>query len=179
MKDRKEENKKYYLKHKQERLEYQKQYYVENSKTRIEYTHLYNSQNKEKIAVRQSNYQKEHRKELNKKSSERKNKNPLLKIKCNLHNTLIHSIKKDKHNKCSNIVKALGCSIEDFKLYLSSQFKDGMTFNNHGEWEIDHIIPISQANDYETIIKLFHYTNLQPLWKEENHKKGSKVYFSR
>ena len=54
-----------------------------------------------------------------------------------------------------------------------------MTLENHGhgvgKWNIDHIIPISFAKTEEEIYKLNHYTNLQPLWWEENMAKGKKI----
>jgi hypothetical protein len=72
----------------------------------------------------------------------------------------------------------LGCTINEFIQHLQNQFTEGMTFENHGQgkgyWNIDHIIPISSAKTEEEIYKLNHYTNLQPLWWEENMAKGSK-----
>lgn len=56
-----------------------------------------------------------------------------------------------------------------------------MDFNNHGStadcWQIDHKIPISSAKTEEEIIKLSHYTNLQPMWWEENNKKSNKLIY--
>ena len=50
-----------------------------------------------------------------------------------------------------------------------------MTWENKGAWHIDHIIPTCTAKTEEDLIRLNHYTNLQPLWAEENLKKGSKL----
>jgi len=60
---------------------------------------------------------------------------------------------------------------------LEHQFKEGMNWDNQGKWHIDHIIPLSSGNTEEEIIKLCHYTNLQPLWAIDNMKKGSKTPF--
>lgn len=80
--------------------------------------------------------------------------------------------------KSSKSLDILGCTIEDFIKHLQSLFTDGMTLENHGNceecWHIDHKIPISSAKIEEDIIKLNHYTNLQPLWRGDNLSKGNK-----
>lgn len=83
----------------------------------------------------------------------------------------------------SSILEYIGCTIEELKIYLEKQFyvhsKTGemMTWKNKGfcGWHIDHIIPLSSASNEEETIKLFHYTNLRPLWAEENWSKGAKI----
>ena len=70
----------------------------------------------------------------------------------------------------------LGASISEVWNHLEKQFQPGMTRKNHGLWHIDHIKPCA-AFDFsflEQQKKCFHYTNLQPLWAEDNIKKGSK-----
>ncbi len=63
--------------------------------------------------------------------------------------------------------------------HLEKQFKEGMTWENHGlyGWHIDHIIPCASFDltDLEQQKKCFHYTNLQPLWAKENLIKGVKI----
>jgi len=79
----------------------------------------------------------------------------------------------DKFNKFYNY---LGCTKEEFIEYFQQKFKEGMTWENHGEWHIDHIKPCASFNllDEEEQKKCFHYTNLQPLWASENLSKGCK-----
>ena len=52
-----------------------------------------------------------------------------------------------------------------------------MTWQNHTKkgWHIDHIIPLISAKNNQDIEKLMHYTNLQPMWAQENLKKGSQI----
>jgi hypothetical protein len=69
----------------------------------------------------------------------------------------------------------LGCTAMEFKVYLENQFAPGMSWENRSEWHIDHIIPISWADTEEDAIKLNHYTNLQPLWAEDNLRKSNKI----
>ena len=67
-----------------------------------------------------------------------------------------------------------GCSIQDLRLHLEQQFLPGMTWANYGEWEIDHIRPCAAFAD-KADPALWHFSNLQPLWKLENRSKGAKL----
>ena len=77
-----------------------------------------------------------------------------------------------KNNKTFNMI---GCSPEFLKEHLEKQFVDGMNWENRGDWHIDHILPLSSAQNEDEIYKLCHYTNLQPLWAEDNIKKSNKI----
>jgi hypothetical protein len=70
--------------------------------------------------------------------------------------------------KKSNTSVILGCEWETLKLHVESLFKLGMSWDNYGEWQIDHIVPCFTANNEDELIRLNHYTNLQPLWKSEH-----------
>jgi hypothetical protein len=82
--------------------------------------------------------------------------------------------------KSAHTKELLGCTSEECWKHLEKQFKSDatriMTRENYGEWEVDHIIPCSSfdLSDPEQQRKCFNYTNLQPLWKEENRKKYCK-----
>lgn len=81
---------------------------------------------------------------------------------------------KKKYTKKSVCCEILGIGWEGLKVYIENKFVDGMTWDNYGLWEYDHIIPISSAKNEEELIKLNHYTNFQPLWKEDNRSKSNK-----
>jgi len=66
---------------------------------------------------------------------------------------------------------------ENVKKYLSKQFQKGMSWDNYGEWHIDHIVPcasfdLTKESEQK---KCFHYTNLQPLWAKDNLSKGCRL----
>ncbi len=100
-----------------------------------------------------------------------------------LAKTIRQRIREDFKNnngtKAHKTKELLGCSIREAKEHLEKQFKEGMTWGNHGTsgWHIDHIIPCASFDltDHEQQKKCFHYTNLQPLWAKENISKGSKI----
>ena len=76
--------------------------------------------------------------------------------------------------KSASITELIGCTIEECRQHLENQFEDGMTWDNHGEWHIDHRRPCSSfdlVNEEEQRM-CFHYTNLQPLWATDNLSKS-------
>jgi hypothetical protein len=87
-------------------------------------------------------------------------------------------LKTQKSIKSSNTINLLGCSLEEARKHLESQFKEGMTWENHGNkgWHIDHIRPCASFDltDIEQQRDCFNYKNLQPLWWNENLSKGDK-----
>jgi len=89
-------------------------------------------------------------------------------------------LKNKNFKKDKSPIELIGCSISDLKFYLESQFKDGMSWENHGikGWHIDHIKPCSSFDltDIEQQKQCFHYTNLQPLWWKDNLLKGNKTF---
>ena len=70
----------------------------------------------------------------------------------------------------------MGCTPEELKRYLESKWLPGMTWKNHSlkGWHIDHIIPLDKAKNENDLKRLYHYTNLQPLWARENIIKSNK-----
>ena len=101
---------------------------------------------------------------------------PIFKLKQNTRSLIYTSFKRacnGKFNKSQRTQNILGCTIDEFIIHLQSKFVKGMTLENHGEWEIDHIKPISLALTEEEIYELNHYTNLQPLWRVDNRKKSN------
>lgn len=138
-------------------------------------------QNKERaIRFRQKNPNKIH--EYNKKARPRirkwkaeKYKNDIqYKLSKLLRDRLYHALASNI--KSSPTMELLGCSTEQLKIHLESQFKDGMSWNNWSfkGWHIDHIRPCSSfdLSDPAQQRECFHYTNLQPLWAMDNLKKS-------
>jgi hypothetical protein len=156
--------KKYYQANKQRLSDYTKEWRIKNK----EYSKEYYQKNKEKILL----YERVYRKEYYKK---RKSIDPLFKLSGNIRALISTSIKKRGYNKDSKTNNILGCTFEEFKLYLEKMFVNGMSWENYGEWHLDHIYPISLAKSEEEIIKLNHYTNFQPLWAEDNLRKGNRL----
>ena len=102
----------------------------------------------------------------------RKVNEPLFKLSLNIKALVYAAFKNRGFTKNTKTAEILGCSFEEFQSHIQKQFKGGMSWSNHGDWHIDHIIPVASAIDEEELYKLNHFSNLQPLWRDENLKKG-------
>lgn len=80
--------------------------------------------------------------------------------------------------KSIKTMQLVGCSVPQLRKHLESQFTDGMTWDNHGEWHIDHIKPCAafDLSNEDEQLQCFHYSNVQPLWADDNLKKGATWY---
>jgi hypothetical protein len=109
------------------------------------------------------------------RAKERYKIDELFRLKITMRARLYEILTRFKYPKRGSIFKYLGCDINALKAHLESQFKDNMSWNNYGEWHVDHIIPLASAKSEEELIALCHYTNLQPLWAIDNLKKSDKI----
>lgn len=90
--------------------------------------------------------------------------------------TLVKSALKRRASKASkSTVVLLGASIQTALAHIEGLFLAGMSWENHGEWHIDHITPLASAKNEDELTRLCHYKNLQPLWAKDNLSKGKKM----
>ena len=77
--------------------------------------------------------------------------------------------------KARPTMELLGCSADELRVHLERLFQPGMTWDNWGEWHVDHVRPIASfdLSTEEGQRAAFHYTNTQPLWSKYNLAKGS------
>ena len=148
----------------------QDRWYNANKDSVIKRAKRWNKENKETAReslrkyIKNSNYYKE------------RYKNDIqFRLRVILRNRLLQSVKTDA--KAGSAVRDLGCSIEEFKVYLESKFLPDMTWDNYAEWQIDHIKPLSMFDltNREQFLQACNYTNLQPMWERDNLSKSDKV----
>jgi hypothetical protein len=172
---------------------YEKAYYQINKDKVKERQKVYREANKDKINPRlkawrsinrerekaqQKVYRKNNRDKIREieKQSYANNKNINLKLSRSLRARLRSALKRN--TKSGSAVKDLGCTIDEFKIYLESKFQPGMAWDNYGYhgWHIDHIKPLASfdLSDRKQLLEACHYTNLQPLWAVDNLAKGDK-----
>jgi len=117
--------------------------------------------------------QKEERREYNKQYHRQYEGSEYLKARKAISNNIYASLKVKSVKKLNRTNEYLGCTIQEFKDYMEKLFSEGMSWDNHGKWHIDHIRPISwfDLTKEEEIFKAFNYTNCQPLWAKDNMRK--------
>ena len=148
--------------------------------------------NKERRKLESKRYRDRHKEKLKIKRKERWNRNKEKYLEharkrykndnqyrlCRILRARINKFISGK-SKSTTTKELLGCSLEFFEIYLESKFQTDMTWDNHGQfgWHIDHILPPSRFDltDPAEQRRLFHYTNLQPLWWKPNIEKGNKI----
>jgi hypothetical protein len=137
---------------------------------------LYYQNNLEKEREKRKLYYHNNKEQERKKSNEwKKNKlkmDPLERIKKNIRARVREYLTGE--NKSKRTFDIIGLDKEKFKSYIENKFTEGMTWENYGKWHLDHIKPLYLSENEEDLIKLNHYTNLQPLWAEDNLKKNRK-----
>lgn len=171
----KEYSKKWRQANKEKIKERDKQYLEANKEKRKESQRRWQQANKEKLKeYRQANKEKinENRK---KTQRNRKRTDPLYKLKCNLRSRTSIAFKNIGYSKDTKTQEMLGVDWEIVKSHIERQFTKGMNWNNQGSWHVDHIIPLASAKDEKELLKLCHYSNLQPLWAEDNLSKKDKI----
>lgn len=119
------------------------------------------------------NWYHKNSKEIYKRRREKPYEKLAATIRSRIYDYLRNGYKSDKTEKL------LGITMKELAVYLESKFKVGMTWENYGfyGWHVDHKKPLSSFDltKEEEQKKAFHYTNLQPLWADENMAKGAKI----
>ncbi len=162
--------------HKKDKAILDREYYKEHEIKIKKYQIRYHVIHKEEIAkikkVYWQIYSKKHKRERIEYLRNKRKTDIAYKIRCYLSSRIWKALKGI--NKNSSTSKLLGCSIEQLKLHLESQFTVGMTWNNYGKWHVDHIRPCASfdLSKSEEQTKCFNWKNLQPLWAEENLRKN-------
>ena len=173
-------NKMYRLKNKEKLKIKRKLHYLKNKKHTLFINKQWAIKNKERKLQLWRNYYYKNTKKLNKQRIERSKKQYKTDNSYRLMQLVrsrINQVLKNKNlKKTDKVINLLGMNGYNFKKYLESKFKPGMSWKKRGLIHIDHIIPCSafDLSKPSEQLKCFHYTNLQPLWAKENLIKSNK-----
>lgn len=184
----KENNKRYYDNNKSEickkidkskKKENDKRYYEKNKEIIKEKSKEYYEKNKDVIKEKSKEYYQKNKEKIN-KPSDRKRELKRIYYKKRKHQYIWREILRKtvtqlKLNKNQTTLDLLGYNYDDLKKNIESKFKRDMTWNNHGDWHIDHIIPISKFKKGTPANIVNDLRNLRPLWANENLYRQNKI----
>ena len=137
-----------------------RKYYQKNKENESEKYRKYYQKNKEKILKRNL-----------KRKMDRYYSDHTYRCTCAIKSLIRKSITTNGYSKDSRTFEVLGCTYEEFKEHIESNWEGWMSWDNYGlyngeekyGWDLDHIVPVSSAQCEEDVYKLNHYSNIQPL----------------
>lgn len=158
-------NKRYYAKNKEKINEWYKDWASNNRKYLREKHTEWREENKEHVNEYKRNYERKRRAE-----------DPKYRLGVRTRTAVWQMLKERNVNKTNKTFVLLGYSIEELMSHLEKQFTEGMTWDNYGEWHVDHIKPMTSFNfktvDDAEFKECWSLANLQPLWGSDNLSKG-------
>lgn len=172
-----EQAKEYYEEHKEKinayNRDYYKDYYQENKETIKDYREA----NRDRIAGYQKEYREANKEEMKEYNREyqrvRYASDPIFALIKRMRTLVYNSLNNLGYTKKSRTHEIIGCSYEELRTHIESLFTEGMSWDNRGDWHIDHRMPISWGKTEEEIIALNHYKNLKPMWALDNNLKSN------
>lgn len=172
-----QKEKEWRIRNKDRKREYDRNYYWAN-KDRIQ---KYRRKNRGRITLQAREWRNKNRERwrdyYNKYRKEQYSNDPKYILTNRIRTRIYESLKGNKGGR--HWESLVGYTLEDLKRHLEKQFKPGMSWNNQGSWHVDHIIPISlwkfEKPEDSEFKQCWALCNLQPLWAEENMRKGNKV----
>jgi len=161
-------DKKYREKNKEKLSEKHKEWYNKNKDKWFDYIKEYREKNIDRIREVKRTYEKT-----------RKANDPIYKLISNFRTAIYQVLKENDVDKNGHYFEILKYSPEDLISHLEKQFKSDMSWENYGDWHVDHIKPISSFDINEIgdneFMECWKLDNLRPLWGEENIRKSNKI----
>lgn len=143
-------------------------WYEQNKEYRKEYLKEYREKNVDKIREIKRDYERN-----------RKHNDPTYKLISNFRTAIWTVLKENDMNKYGHYFDILKYSPDELVVHLENQFTEDMTWDNYGEWHVDHRLPISSFKFQEVgdneFMKCWSLDNLQPMWGDDNIRKSNKV----
>jgi hypothetical protein len=147
---------KYRAKNKSKIADVKKKWYEANKDQALNYASEYYKNNKSVVIKKVVEYRRN-----------RLKVDPIFKLQKNMRHRLSNLLKQQSSRVAINF---LGCTLDEFKIYIESKFYNYMTWDSYGQWEIDHVKPLASfdLSDPNQLKAACHYSNLQPLWKQDH-----------
>ena len=161
-------DKKWREKNKETLKEYVKTWYEQNKENRKEYLKEYREKNIDKIRKTKRDYERN-----------RKARDPLYKLISNFRTAIYQALKESNVEKNKHYFDILQYTPKELVTHLENKFTDKMSWDNYGDWHVDHKLPITHFNIQEMgdeeFMRCWSLDNLQPMWGFDNIFKSNKI----
>lgn len=164
-----------------------KKWSADNPEKRKEIAKNWENNNKEKVKelrkktrLKPESKQKNaewRKKNVTKYLKNKRHSDSMFALRIKMRSIIRKAFDRNGYTKRSKSQSIIGCTFEELKIHIESQFQPNMTWHNRSAWHLDHRIPLATAKTEEDVIRLNHYTNLQPLWAADNLRKSDKLDF--
>lgn len=107
----------------------------------------------------------------------KRNSDPAFLVADRLRRRINSALSSQQARKSGGLIDVSGCSPAELAAHIEKQFLPGMSWENRRQWHIDHIVPCSafDLTDPAQQSVAFHFTNLRPVWAEDNQRKREKI----
>lgn len=147
--------------------------------SRIKYTRERYWKNRDSQITSVIKWRNENRERHNATRSARQKKryasDPRFAIELRIRGAINDALRDRGFTKRSKAAAVLGCSWAEFVVHIERQFLPGMAWANRHLWHIDHIVPLATAVTEADVLALNHFTNLRPIWAEDNLAKKDEI----
>lgn len=176
---RKLERSLYVLRNYEKNLKSAKSSYHKNKEKHKEkrdaYAAKWREENRPKAREMVADWAKRNKKKIRESERKRRQNNPRLTIVDSVRRLIQRAFQKRHIKKDARTAEIVGCTWDELASHIESKFAEGMNWDNRSLWHVDHIVPLKSASTKEDIIRLNHWSNLQPLWIFDNLSKGAKM----
>ena len=164
------------MKHKAERDKQKHEYYQNNQEVHYARYIKWKAKNRKRCNAYSCKWARNHRDSVNAYDRARR-KDPAIRLSQAISSGIRRALYSVKNGYPWESL--VGYTLDDLRKHLEDQFQPGMSWDNYGQWHIDHIIPVSlwcfEGPDDSEFKQCWALCNLQPLWAEENMKKNNRV----
>jgi len=105
--------------------------------------------------------------------------NPQFRLRLSLSSRIATALRtRGTSKRHRNWESLVGYSLENLRAHIERQFSRGMSWENYGEWHVDHIVPAAsfrwQSPEDADFKACWALSNLRPLWADDNRRKKAK-----
>lgn len=123
----------------------------------------------------------EERKRIAREYMKRRYEDPTFRLRHLSRNRIHRALAYGKGAKSARTHELIGCSVEQLRAHLEAKFQPGMSWENYGPvWHVDHVRPCASFDLSDPVQQraCFHFSNLQPLFAEDNIRKHCRILAS-